>query len=149
MRRRNVLGFPLAAALLLAAFVFVPAAMATVVPTEAALAVEAHPDAGAPLDLTLERARVVEALTASGVGPVEAMVRVAALTDREVRSLASGIEALPAGGTSGGDGGGGGDSNNAVLPVLVISSLVSSLDCRTGSFGGFMGSFEVCRPAAK
>lgn len=75
--------------------------------------------AGSPVDRgtvlsVLGRAETAAQLQAQGIDPQMARERVAAMTDQEVRTLASGMQAAPAGA----------DGGSTALAVIVIAGLV-------------------------
>ncbi len=95
--------------ILAAAMVFLPLhAQAGVIGTDQAVAA----DARATVAGFAARSEVAGKLQALGVSPQEASMRIAALSDAEVASLAGRIDALPAGGIAG------------ILPILAAVLLV-------------------------
>lgn len=80
--------------------IYVPAAQAEVVSTDALLRAERAQSERAAVASALERADVRDALLAYGVDPVQVQSRVDSLSDDEVQALADNIAQLPAGASS-------------------------------------------------
>jgi hypothetical protein len=90
---------------------FASPAAAQLVSTSEALALEQDGDARLTVDTYLARAEVLAELTALGVDPELARLRVAALSASELEELAGRIEEAPAGG-------------DGVITVLGVTFLV-------------------------
>jgi hypothetical protein len=117
MRFLAVRARPFAAAAALLMFVLgvaVPAARARMVTTEAWTAAATASAARLRVQGILDREDVRAALTAHGIRPEEARARVDALSDAEIRGLASRIDGLPAGG----------DAVGAIIGAAVLVFLV-------------------------
>lgn len=80
--------------------IYVPAAQAEVVSTNALLQVERAQWERAAVATALERAEVRDALLAYGVDPAQVQSRVDSLSDDEVQALADNIAQLPVGASS-------------------------------------------------
>lgn len=76
---------------------YIPAARADLVSTDALLRVERTQQERAALALALERTDVRDALVAYGADPAHVQARVDSLSDDEVHALADDIAQLPAG----------------------------------------------------
>lgn len=77
---------------------YMPAAQAAMVSTDALLADIQGSSARIQLQTTLQRTDVQQALLEKGVDPLAVQARVDALSDAEVTQLAAQLDALPAGG---------------------------------------------------
>ena len=79
---------------------YIPAARADLVSTDALLRVERAQQQRAAVASALERADVRDALLAYGADPAQVQSRVDSLSDEEVQTLADDISQLPAGASS-------------------------------------------------
>lgn len=93
---------------------------AAVIGTGDALAMERHGGRLAAVQAGLARSDVQQAMVELGVDPVEAQLRVAALSENELAQLQGQLEQLPAGGILGLIG--------AVFVVLLILELTGVID---------------------
>ena len=76
----------------------IPTAQASLIGTQAALAVQASAQNRVRIQKALARDEVRQGLLARGVDPAQVQARVASLNDSEVQQLAADLDRLPAGG---------------------------------------------------
>ena len=100
-------------------------AHATIVGTDAAIAMSERAEALATINAALAREDVQSQLEALGVDPADALARVNALTDAELASLATQLDELPAGGDVLGVLG-------VILVVLIVLELLGVTNVFTG-----------------
>ncbi len=102
------------AALMFVMCVPIQSVVAAMVGTEAFLTPHTSDDRRAGILALLDREDVKAALTAQGVDPLEAKLRVASLSDAEVQQIADRIDRLPAGG----------DAVGAIIGAAVLIFLI-------------------------
>jgi hypothetical protein len=98
-----------------------PMAQAGIVTTEQLTAQHNRDAERARIHTFLERASVRNKIQTMGLDGIDANARVAAMSDREVHSIAERIDSLPAGGNPGGF------TNEQLIIVLLIAILVAVL----------------------
>jgi hypothetical protein len=115
---RKTIAIVLSAVLIWAGLV--ATASAAVIATPDALALQTHQQRVAGIQATLARAEVQQAMIDMGVDPVQAQLRVAALSEQELADLQGHLDTLPAAGILGLIG--------AVFVVLLILEVTGVID---------------------
>lgn len=82
----------------LGAFVYMPAAQAGMIGTQAAMQSESRAEREAHVRDMLSQERVAEQMVKLGVNPADAKARVASLSDAQLAKVEGHLESLPAGG---------------------------------------------------